>query len=48
MTKLNKGISEFFFSKVNLNFVRNFIKDPSRVSIYIARSLETDDLTKTA
>ena len=48
MTKLNKGSSEFFFVKFILILLENFIKDPSRVSIYIAQSLGTEDVMKTA
>ena len=48
MTKLNKGSSEFFLVKFILILLENFIKDPSRVSIYVARSLGTEDVMKTA
>ena len=49
MTKLNKGSSEFFVVvKFILILLENFIKDPSHVSIYIARSLGTEDVMKTA
>ena len=48
MTKLNKGSSEFFFVKFILILLENFMKDRSRVSIYIARSLQTEDVMKTA